>query len=466
MGTRVFLVEPYYIDVSKHKGTINVPMEPIGLCYISSVLKAAGHEVKILQQGPLSDEKVLKRIEEFQPTVVGFSTITHNFHQGLTLARAVKKRIGSTIIFGGVHPSTMPEVVQDEAIDFAVIGEGERTMTELLEHLVEGNDAFEEISGIAYWDGTLKKTAPRERILNLDALPFPDRSDLPMSSYRDYVVGSFMERKASVLGSRGCNSDCSFCTSPYIWKRRWVTRSVGNILDEVESLLKDYGAQFIFFRDDDFLVSSKRVKALCNEIIERDLQFHWFCMGKTTEVDKDILLRMREAGCVRIDYGLERFDDESLAAINKKTTMQSNMDAVEWTNQVGIFLTGNFILGFPDDTREKLQRFARFILPLNLDFISVQFATPFPKTRLREELIRNEIPFNTEISRYDPDRPVIHLADITFDELIRLRRSIIWRYYFSLRYMKRVIKRVIKSPGIFKSYVMALFFGLRKGYFT
>jgi radical SAM superfamily enzyme YgiQ (UPF0313 family) len=220
-----------------------------------------------------SMEELTRSVIDWKPDVVGFQVYTCQVPDALSSASEIKRSLPQVLIVaGGPHPSAMP---MGKPIDVNVIGEGELTFRELLAAIEAGQD-YRRIPGIAYQglDGQMVQSEPRERIEDLDGLPFPMRFD--PHTYR-YVPGSpctlFYPPPSeciwtSMVTSRGCTRKCKFCSSPSLWKGCVKFRSIESVIDEIRFLQQEYGVNLIFFEDLTFGLNNSWVKDFCQKIIE------------------------------------------------------------------------------------------------------------------------------------------------------------------------------------------------------
>ena len=188
-----------------------------------------------------------------------------------------------------------------------------------------------------------------------------------------------------MISSRGCPSVCTFC----IWPQTMTghlhrTRSAKNVADEIGYLMKNYGVDEIYFDDDTFIVDKKRVYEFCDEVLKRRLKFTWLCMSRVSSVDQDILKKMKQAGCTEIFYGFESGSQKLLNSIKKGATLQQAINAVRLTQKAGIYATGSFIIGLPEDDMQSIRETLRFAVRLRADYVQFVLAAAFPGTELYE----------------------------------------------------------------------------------
>lgn len=424
--------------------------EPLGICYISAYLKQHGHNSKVIDQIDETEEDIINEIKRYHPTVVGISAMTYNYLHGLSLAKRIRSEFaGITTFFGGAHVSGMPDVVKENAIDIAIIGEGELTTLDLV-NAIENDPAnfdLEKIRGISYLkNGEVRITAPRERIISVDELPFPDRSNLPMDKYIGKELKYLGNRKmASIHTARGCSGNCTFCTTPMLYKGGWIARNAKNVVDEIEQLIERYHVKTIFFADEDFLQDRARVYAICDELIKRKVLIFWFCFSKVTDIEQDIMNRMRQAGCINIMLGIEAMHDESLRKIAKKVTVNKTREAIKIAHKTGLIIGGTYMLGYPWETHENLIAGLKELRKLHLDHIYLNYITPFPGTPFYKDCQRKGLIGNYEFDSYDCYSPIVgaNLCNQRDFDYRSFRKKTERKMNWNIMYAYKVIRNIV-----------------------
>jgi anaerobic magnesium-protoporphyrin IX monomethyl ester cyclase len=406
---RIALTTPPYDEeglIGKTKSmriVVNL-IPPLGLAYLGAVLEKAGYDVRILDCtcGTTLDE-LMADLKEYQPDIVGISCTTPTFRDALVEARAVRQALPRAIIvLGGAHVTATPEqAMRWDVFDIGVIAEGEVTIVELVRELEDkgGLDRVElsKINGLAFrQDGKVVRSLPRQYIADLDSIPHPARHLLPpLSGYRPTPASYRYLPLAVLMTSRGCPFGCTFCDRG-VFGNRVRAHSPEYVLDEVEEVVKRYGAREIRFFDDTFTFNKKRVEWICQGLIERKLRIPWTCLTRTTAVTKDLLKLMKEAGCWQILYGLESGDPRMLKLLNKGTTVEHNEQAVRWAQEVGLGVRGDFIIGTPGETMESLERTLAFAKRMKLDYAHFNKFVPYPGTELYERLVAEGYQFDVD----------------------------------------------------------------------
>lgn len=414
---------------------------PLGLLYLAARLLQDGrHQVKVLDGPALgaSHESIEQEIREFRPQVVGIQTLTFTLLDALAVAERVK-RVDPAIhvCLGGPHVFLYPrETLNFPFVDSLVLGEGEMTFPELLNALEKGKP-LEEQQGIAFRSGgEVILTNGRPLIESLDTLPFPARRLIPYQRY--YSVLGREGIMTTMITSRGCPFSCIYCGRFHIGKR-FRARSARNVVDEMEACLEMGIGEFQVF-DDIFTLDKKRALAVCQEIVQRDLNLSWAIRSRVDTVDRELLQALARAGCRRISYGVEAGSDEILKNLKKGITTRQAEEAVRMTQEMGIAVLADFMLGSPGEKREHILRTIDFALKLRPDFAQFTVTTPYPATELYLDGLRRgviERDYWQEFARAPRDDFVTPFWNehLSREELLELFRLAYRRFYLRPSYV-------------------------------
>ena len=327
---------------------------PIGLAYISSVLKKAGYHVQCIDACNMTWQLFEERIVEVSPDIVGITCWTFARANAFNTANLIRKCCPKAkIIIGGQHASFLPEqTMQAAKADFVILGEGEETIIKLIKS-IQNDDDPSKIKGIAYRNGYNVVINDRHPLIqDLDNIPFPDYADFSLDDYQGLPESG--RRSAGIITSRGCPFDCGYCSSKEFWTRKWRCRSAENVLSEIEYLYHDLGVRALMFFDDNFTIKKDRVIKICNGIIDRRLDLVWKSVGSVRAVDKEILTWMKKAGCYQVQYGVESGSPKILENISKGQTVGQIRNAFRWTKEVGMEPYAYLLVGAPGETKETI----------------------------------------------------------------------------------------------------------------
>ncbi len=362
---------------------------PLGLGYIAQILLEEGHDVSVLDINAhrWSDDEVEQHLRNAKFEIVGITEMVTEFTAVRWLSGLVRKiNPDAPIILGGGLTTAFPQLVLERTqADIAVVGEGEVTIRELVENLAEGS-SLDKVKGIWYKArGNIYAAQPRELIKDLDTIPFPARHLFPMERYiRNPVpyLRMFDQKVVStnMITSRGCPYRCTYCFHG-LWGHHFRARSADNIVAEIKILREEYDITGIFFMDDTFVLDRERVLAICDKLIDERLDIIWAASGRVNLVDREMLERMRAAGCRVILYGIESGSQQILNEMRKGVTVEQARQAVLNTWQSGILPVGYLMIGMLGETSQTVEDTVRFCNETGL-ISGFSYATPFPGTEL------------------------------------------------------------------------------------
>jgi radical SAM superfamily enzyme YgiQ (UPF0313 family) len=356
---------------------------PLGLGYLASFIlsKNKDIQIKVIDTG-VSTQKKTEELLRQPYDAAGITVTSRTYREAVEIAKAFRQgHPAAPIIFGGPHVSIMmQEIMNEPVIDLAVYGEGELTFNELLGLLRDPKLRFN-IEALSKIDGLIFRTPEkiivnkaREFIKNLDTLPFPAFGLFPMDKYTG---------KLPMITSRGCPFACVFCASSEIWKRKWRARSPENIIEEVQYLIKQFGATPIDFHDDGFNMNLKRVNAICDAFIAKKVKVPWGIRGfRADMVNTATAKKMRRAGCSHVAIGIESANPEMLTRMGKKESIEQIAAGIKTLRSAGIDVIGQFMIGNPGETIDTVKQSIKFAGTSGLTKAIFGTAVPFPKTGL------------------------------------------------------------------------------------
>lgn len=438
-------------DYNPIGGTAIALREPISLEYIEAYLQRHGYHTRVIQQRDLSIEQLVEQVLSFNPIAVGFSTYTFNYPHAQIIARRLRNRDPSIVImFGGYHASGDPSIVCDSTIDYAILGEGERTTLELL-RCIETNGDRSRIRGIAYWEDGLKVTGSRPR-LSFSELPWPVRHASFLTACKctplAYPPPFQQIAPAQISYSRGCPHCCSFCASPAVWQAKVIFRDTQDIVEELQYLKSKWGTNLVYFTDLGVNVSKRRILDLCQAFIKSRIKMSWFATA-CVPLGKDVAEAMAEVGCSRLGFGLESLLDSSLARIKPQQTVGQIYETLETTNNLGILNRAYLMMGYPWETKRMLEETLMRLKELPIDELKVSFVTPFPGTRINTQWSDR---LSQDITRYTCDYPVVKCDNLTAKELLHERARIVRGYYQSREFRVHCLEKVRRFPHLDQSF--------------
>ena len=428
---KIFLINPSHGEVY---GKLTPPDHPhLGLAYVAAVLEAEKHAVRIIDidAEAVTDNNLGKIIEVEKPDLVGITATTPVFYSALRIAEIVKKNSSAHTVIGGIHATLMPvECAENSFIDFVVVGEGEKTIVELLNAIQDKSD-FSTIKGLVYKSGKdIIQNEFREPIQDLDAIPFPARH---LFKNQKYTYPDALRYPASpIITSRGCPGNCTFCTAKFMHGRRFRNRSAENILDEVDLLIREYGAREIHIWDDNFITNRNRVFAFRDGIISRNIKVLFsFPNGIRADfINRDILKALKDFGTYSVAIGVESGNQNILDMIQKGIKLEQIENAFKLAKEMKLETWGFFLIGLPGEDKNTINDTINFAIKLDPDIAKFHVLKPFPKSIVYEQLKSQGLIIDENYIHYGiHTKPVHRLPSVTQDELMELQKNAYRRFY-------------------------------------
>lgn len=440
---KILLINPQYLH-QLYTTTLDVhaAMErkpPLGILSIGTYLKRnTDFEIRLLdnQLEVLKGEELAELIQEYQPDVVGITVVSFKLYPAYKVTQVVKQISPSThVCWGGPHLSIFPkESLYLKGVDSIILGDGEVPFTKLCQNLSEGKD-IEEIQGVyTLKNGTSQNSKFQDYVYkNLNDLPMPDITLLLYRKYRTFLTNNLM---ATAVTSRGCPYRCIFCKLDFNRIRLVAIQEVIKLIEKYIEL----GIREIEFYDETFNLNIKRIIQFSNFVINKGLKFKWSFRGRVDAVSAEMLKLIKEAGCQRIQYGVEAGTDRILKVLKKGITVEQVKECFRLTNQAKIDTVAYFILGNPGETSEDMNqtiRLAREIKPTYLEYaiFNISPGTESYKMALNEGIIKRDY-WREYAAKPDGDMPVLTWTkDYTYEHLTDIRRKALRDFYMRPNYI-------------------------------
>ena len=428
---RILLINPpFYRLLGSHYNA-----NSLGIAYIASVLNQHGHDAWVYNADHVSSkeyknltslftgfedyksyfkdeendlwQEIVEKIVDFRPDWIGYTSYTANLSAINVISKLINKRMPKVMqVVGGVHATLDPDTLDKlPYVNYAVQREGEYAMLQL----INGEDP-EKICGVTSRTPFGKQhNGDAEKIKNIDLLPFPERDKL-------WGIDDASKKEVDVsyiCSIRGCPYKCTYCASPFHWKRNKTQfRSPESILNEMKHLHDNYwndvGVDYaasantkskdqliindntiVYFVDDVFTVRKKRVKEILRGMIDSGLSMPWKCEARTDHLDEEICDLMKQAGCVRVKLGFESGSDRILEQVKKGETKQQMLDGAQMLKNAGVPFTGYFMTGFPGETDKDLKETIEFAQKVDADYYSLSVLAPYYGTEIYNTLIED-----------------------------------------------------------------------------
>jgi anaerobic magnesium-protoporphyrin IX monomethyl ester cyclase len=346
-------------------------------------MKAHGYPVMIFDHN-VENRNFKETLSAFKPDVVGFSVLTgETIRDAIALSKEVRGYNGDTpVVWGGVHPSLLPfQTIVSPYIDYVVVGEGEYTFLELIRHLENKTDvgALAGVCSIRK-DGKPVYAGDRPFIVDLDVLPDPDWELLDIGAYKKYFI---------LNTSRGCPYRCTFCYNQKFNKGRRSDFSAPRIIGWMEYLNNRHGIKYFDFLEDNFTFNKKRLDEFLELMIHGDNQVTWGCESRISGVSKELLMKMKQAGCVDLTFGVESGSPRVLQFLKKNIEVDDVTRVIEWCHEIGIKTAINLMFGLPHETDEDVEMSFNLIRKCKPLFVDAIIYRPFPGTELFDYCIEH-----------------------------------------------------------------------------
>ena len=417
---------------------------PMGIMYLAGHLKAhSTHEVAqfdAVERG-WSAEETAREIVATRPDVLGVTSNSHNLINVREVIEATRLLLPDLfVVIGGSHVTSFPEeAARFPGVDAAIRGDGEEPLTELLNHLEKKTD-WRGLMNVSFLgeNGEPVVNEKTEPTKDLDIYSFPDRAGLSPDRY--YTPGMKEARATTLMSSRGCPFNCTFCNVPH----RYRTRSAANIVDEMEYCARELGIKEFHFIDDIFNITVERVNEISHEIINRGLEVYWGYKAGCLAVDEEMLALSRKAGCIRVHYGVETWSDAGLEALQKKAREADIQRAFKLTREAGLRAIAYMIAGCPHEkTPEDVLSAIPFVLSLKPDYVVFSLYTPYPDAPVFQEGVDKGLWDADCWKRFmvDPrreyDLPTVWNEHMDKETLVWLLKQVHNRFYFNPRVLVR-----------------------------
>lgn len=423
---KFLLIYPSFGKIERAlKKTVKVDahLPPLGLLYLSSMLETKDNEVDIIDYNAevlkedILNEKVLSS-DAIGMTIYG----GESYNNSIMLSNLIKEWDPDIpLIIGGPQCSMYTESsFLDHHADICVMGEGELVINPIAE-AIEGKRKLSTIPGIIFKEHNrrMRKTTPKERIVDLDALPFPARNLVNKYEYGFWLGEKIMKGKvASIVTSRGCPFRCRFCGMDKILPGH-QKRSISNIIKEIKGIMNE-GCDTLVFVDDNFLLHKSQVEQIMDFIIKQEMDIRiWIENARVDSVNRGLFKKLKDAGTEAIHFGIESGNQEVLEYYDKRTTIMQIQNAINLSKKMGFFVSGSFILGAPIETGEHIYKTIKFAKSLPLDnaefyILSYSVGTPLWEEAVKEgKLSRDEHHIKADSRK--------GLGNFTYEELVNFK---------------------------------------------
>jgi radical SAM superfamily enzyme YgiQ (UPF0313 family) len=394
----------------------------LGLGYLAAYSRKEHQDIVFsILDTRISTKKEVEKFIRSDFDLIGLTVLSPIYYEVVSLVEKIQQSSPQIpIIVGGPYVTTMmEEIFEGIDVDYAVYGEGEITFSEFI-YFLKKERKVEAINGLIYRneENIIVKNPPRKQIKDLDEIPFPAYDLFKMNKYPMHRITT----------TRGCPYKCVFCNSSSIWDWKWRKRSVENIVEEIQFLLKNHEKKVFFLNDNTFNVDLERIELFCNTLIEKKIDILWSTPVKVEIMTQEVAALMKKAGCYNVGVGIESANNEILKNIRKKTTIEEINQGISIFKKAGIEVLGQFVIGSPGETLETVKESIDYAKKSELDFVMFYAILPFKGTEQWDYVIESGYFSMREIHKFHSISPRIVFETPEFDyndrlEAIKLARQ-------------------------------------------
>lgn len=459
---RILLLNPPFMDKFSRSsrspavtkgGTIYYP---IWLAYATGVLEKEGHEVKLIDAPAenISLEKTLKIAEEFEPELVVIDTSTASIHSDIKVLEKIKEIHECFYVLVGTHPSALPEKVlrMSEKIDAIARHEYDYILRELAKELQKEKPELKNVRGLSFFrNGSVIHNEDMPLIENLDEIPFVSEVYKKHLKIENYFYAANLYPEITIVTGRGCPFRCTYCLIPQtLMGRQYRTRSVDNVIAEVEYIKENFPkVKEVFLEDDTFTANKYRVREFCEKLIEKRLKIIWSTNARA-DVDLETLKKMKEAGCRLLCVGFESGEQEILNNIHKGTRIDAIKQFMKDTKEAGILVHGCFMLGNKGETKETIEKTVKFAKELEPDTAQFFPIMVYPGTEAYDYFKQKGFLLSEDYSKWLDGKGMhncmVSRPWLTNEELVELCDNARMEFYMRPKYIGRKIKQAVTDP--------------------
>jgi len=386
----------------------------LGMGYLAASLLRSGFYVEIFHcaRDNLKPREVAQKIQADRIDVIGIQSLSFFHNKAVETAKWIKYLApNSIVVTGGPHASGVREIALDEnsEFDYGFAGEAEIGFTEFIKQ-IEGGELFPEtIPGLIWRNDNHILSNEIQVVRNLDKLPMPPWDMMNPWNYPQQAHGMFPPDfpVAPLIFSRGCNHNCAYCATRSISGPGIRYRSFENTMDEIKYIYNEFRVRTFAFLDQNITASKKKILSLCNAIAEFNLDIKWYCPNgvRLDSLDDEVLEIMRATGCTSLTVGIETASNNSLEAMNREKFEGELREKINLIRKHRIKVTGNFIIGLPNETFRDFRNTILQAVKLPLNRAQYAFFVPFPGTRLFKEYFPDQKQVDISWSAFDVTMP-------------------------------------------------------------
>jgi radical SAM superfamily enzyme YgiQ (UPF0313 family) len=406
-----------------YDGGQTIILPPLDLAYMAATLTHKGHLVRIIDSNAenRSAASLYRSIQEEKPDVVIATVSLVTLHGDCSFARNMRNYGSHRVILktGITYPALLKEMLEKSGADFCIMGECDLAIDDIL--------MAKDRMGTAWMETGELRLGEKGIVENLDQLPLPARHLLPNEKYRYVLLG---EHVTTMQTSRGCPYPCSFyCAYPLVQGKKWRARSPEHVLAEIEDVVNNYGIRKILFRDATFTFDKERTQTICDRIVRAGYSVLWWCETRVDRLDYALMKKMKDAGCLGMNVGVETGDEDIMKSHAKiGLTLEKLKGIGSAASQLGLRLHFLLMIGLPHETKESIYRTYKLIGDLKPSSFGVSVVTPYPGTELYDQALERGWLVIKDWRRYGGHHAVMRTDHLSTEDLLAAQRMLNQKY--------------------------------------
>lgn len=430
---------------------------PFWLAYTAGVLDQNGFPVSFIDAPAdgLTTLEVIERLEGSPPQLIVIDTSTPSIYNDIKVAEELKDRFPTSFVtLVGTHPSALPKetLSLSSQVDAVARGEYDYTIRDLAYCLGSGGD-LKSVDGLTFrGNGAIIENKDRALIENVDELPFVSKVYKQHLNIKHYFFAASDYPMVMIITGRGCPYKCFFCVYPQTFhSRKYRPRSAKSVVDEFEYIVRNLPeVREIGIEDDTFTIDQKRVKEICQLILERGIRIKWYCNVRVN-LTLETMKWMKRAGCVLVTVGFESASQECLDKMRKGITVEQIEEFVSNSKKAGLLVHGCFMAGNPGETKETLAKMLNFAKELNCDTMQFYPLIVYPGTEAYKWAEENKYLVTHDFAQWATEAAtyncVLDLPGLSTGEINTFCRRANKEYYLRPKYISMKLKQMVLNPG-------------------
>lgn len=430
---------------------------PLWLAYATGAAEQAGHDVRLIDAPAMGIEMpaVLQGLGGFVPQLIVVDTSTPSIYSDAAIAGGLKTQFPEAfVLLVGTHPSALPEqcLTLHAGIDGIALAEYDDTVRELAGAIEQAEDLTQVPGLVLRQDDGFVRTPARQKIENLDSLPFVSEVYQRHLNVRDYFFAAASYPMVMIITGRGCPFRCFFCVYPQVFhERRYRARSAENVVAEFEYIQRNLPeVREIGIEDDCFTANPKRVRQICELLIERKINIPWYCNVRG-DLDFELLGLMKRAGCRLVTVGFESGSQQVLDAMHKGEKVDRYRQFARDARRAGILVHGCLMVGNPGDTRETLRQSYEFACQIDCDSMQFYPLYVYPGTEAynwaREQGYLTTEDYSKWLTEEGLHNCTLSTPELSGAEMVQLCDHYLTRYHTRPKYLLRKGWQALRHPA-------------------